>query len=74
MTQTVLDYDQLQLTGLPSMRKPAITGEQSLMNMKELSCRRLMNLRRSACLPAASSGSPALAPSDRVSPPLERWL
>ena len=74
MTQTVLDYDQLQLTGLPSVKKPAITGEQSLMNMKELSCRRLMNLRRSACLLAASSDLPMPGRSDRVSPPLERWL
>ena len=74
MTQTILDYDQLRLVGLPSMKKPAIAGEQSLIHMKELRCMRLMNPRRSACLLAASSDLPMPGRFDRVSPLLERWL
>ena len=30
MTQTVLDYDQLQLIGRPTIKKPAITDEPRL--------------------------------------------
>ena len=79
MTETVLDYDQLQLIGLRPSKKSAITDEPrlqhnarievSMLAIKPIAIERKppMNQPRSAYLPAASSGVTMLVPSDPFS-------
>lgn len=85
MTQTVLDYDQLQLIGRPTIKKPAITDEPrlkpngwialSMIALKQAAIERnpFINQPRSACLPVASSGSPVRDPAAPWSQRAGKW-